>query len=346
MLILLLAAMVLWAGGFLLLPRLRPCGHERAPESIASLSIIIPARNEAHNLPALLESLAGQTVRPCEILVVDDGSSDGTAAVARDLGATVIVSEPLPEGWRGKTWACHQGARAATGELLCFVDADTWFEAGGLTRMLQGYAGGAFAVGPWHAVQKPYEELSLFFNLNMVIGTVPDGLFGQMLLVDKQSYQRAGGHAAVRGHILENLHLANRFLATGTAVRSMAGKGMVSFRMYPGGTADLVAGWTKGFASGSGQTPRGTLLLSVAWMTGLMAAPIGWLLAGAPPWWGAFYLLCAAQVAWFGHLVGAFRAYTALFYPVPLVFFLVVFARSAMRSGRQVTWKGRHINAA
>ncbi len=60
---------------------------------------------------------------------------------------------------------------------------------------------------------------------------------------------------------------------------------------------------------------------------------------------GAVYLLCAAQVAWFGRRVGAFRWYAALLYPLPLVFFFVVFARSAMRSGKKVTWKGREIDA-
>lgn len=345
MLILLVVTLVLWAGGFLLRSRLRPSGVGRSLESAPSLSVIIPARNEEHNLPVLLGSLASQSVRPGEILVVDDGSCDRTAAVARDLGARVMVSERLPEGWRGKTWACHQGAQAATGDLLCFVDADTWFETGGLARILQTYGGGAYSVGPWHAVRKPYEDLSLFFNLAMVMGTVPDGLFGQMLLVDRESYRRAGGHAAVKGRILENFRLAEQFLATGAAVRSVTGKGVLSFRMYPGGIGDLVAGWTKGFASGSGRIPRGTLLLIVAWMIGLMAAPIGLLLAGEPVWWGLIYLLCVVQVAWLGRGVGAFRWYAALLYPLPLVFFIVVFALSAMRPGRKVTWKGREIDA-
>ena len=90
--------------------------------------MIIPARNEAHNLPRLLESLASQSVQPREVIVVDDGSTDDTAEIARRHGAEVLVSKPLPEGWRGKPWACHQGAEAASGDLLCFVDADTCFE--------------------------------------------------------------------------------------------------------------------------------------------------------------------------------------------------------------------------
>ena len=59
-----------------------------------------------------------------------------TRTLARELGAPVIASQPSPEGWRGKTWACHQGSQAATGELYLFLDADTWFEPDGLRRVL------------------------------------------------------------------------------------------------------------------------------------------------------------------------------------------------------------------
>lgn len=345
MLILLFVTLGLWAAGFFLLPRLRPCAGTGTPAMTPSLSIVIPARNEEHNLPTLLGSLAKQSVRPSEILVVDDGSSDRSAEIARQLGATVLVSQALPDGWRGKTWACHQGAQATSGGLLCFVDADTCFEPGGLARILSCYQGGAFSVGPWHAVCLPYESLSLFFNLNMVVGTVPHGLFGQMLLVDRESYQRAGGHAVVRGRILENYRLAQQFLAAGVPVRSVIGKGVLAFRMYPGGLGELLEGWIKGFASGAGQTPRATLCLTVLWMTGLMTAPIGCLMGGGALAWGLVYLLCAAQVAWFGRRVGAFRWPVALLYPLPLGFFFVVFALSAMRSGKKVTWKGREIHA-
>jgi 4,4'-diaponeurosporenoate glycosyltransferase len=345
MLILLMVTLALLAAGFFLVPRLRTCGDPGVADSAPSISIVIPARNEAHNLPALLKSLAEQSLRPCEILVVDDGSTDGTAEIARALGATVLASQALPDGWRGKTWACHQGAQTASGELLCFVDADTYFEAGGMARILSGYVGGAFSVGPWHAVRHVYEDLSLFFNISMVAGTVPQGLFGQMLLVDRESYWRVGGHAAVRGRILENYRLAQQLLASGVAVRSVIGMGVFSFRMYPGGMGELVAGWVKGFASGAGQTPRGTLSLIVAWMIGLMTAPLGWVLGGEPLVWGLVYLLGVAQVAWIGRRVGGFRWFTALLYPLPLVFFFTVFGLSVMRSGKTVTWKGRQIHA-
>jgi 4,4'-diaponeurosporenoate glycosyltransferase len=284
-------------------------------------------------------------VKPQEIIVVDDGSTDHTAELARQLGATVIPSRPLPDGWRGKTWACHQGAQTARGDLLLFLDADTWFEPDGLGKTVSACGGGAFSIGPFHAVREPYEQLSLFFNLNMTVATVPHGLFGQMLLVDRESYRRTGGHETVRGRILENSWLADQFRATGIPVRSVAGRGLLSFRMYPNGLRELIEGWTKGFASGAGQTPRVTMLLIVAWITGLMLAPLGGLLTGDWLRWGAVYLLCAAQVAWFSRQVGAFRWSSALLYPLPLLFFFGVFAWSAARSGKRVTWKGREIRA-
>jgi 4,4'-diaponeurosporenoate glycosyltransferase len=345
--ILLAITLALWLAGFVVLARIQCVGRSASiqPCSAATPSIIIPARNEQENLPTLLRSIAPQPVKPREIIVVDDGSTDCTAELARQLGATVIASQPLPDGWRGKTWACHQGAEAATGDLLLFLDADTWFEPDGLARILSGYTGGAFSAGPYHAVRKPYEDLSLFFNLNMNVGTVPRGLFGQMLLVDRESYRRVGGHESVKGRILENFWLAEQFRAAGIPVCSERGRGAFSFRMYPNGLRELVEGWTRGFASGAGQTPRGTLLVVVAWMTGLMLPPILCLATSDWPRWGAVYLLCAAQVGWLGWLVGAFRWYTALLYPAPLIFFFAVFTRSAMRSGKAVTWKGREIRA-
>jgi 4,4'-diaponeurosporenoate glycosyltransferase len=345
MLMLIPLVVALWALGFLLLPRLRSCRGSGGRASAGEVSVIIPARNEEHNLPVLLASLAAQPVGPGEILVVDDGSTDRTAEIAAEAGARVLVSKPLPDGWRGKTWACHQGAEAATGGLLCFLDADTAFEPGGLARMLACYEGGAFSVGPWHAIRKPYENLSLFFNLNMVAGTAPDGLFGQMLLVERQNYQRVGGHEAVHGKILENFGLAAHFRDAGIPVRSVAGRGALSFRMYPDGLGGLIEGWTKGFASGAGRTPRGVLWIIILWMIGLMITPISLVASGMGPWWLAVYLACAAQVACFSRMVGGFHWHAALFYPVPLVFFFALFTRSAMRSGKNVTWKGREIRA-
>jgi 4,4'-diaponeurosporenoate glycosyltransferase len=341
--IILSVASLLWFAGFLILSRIRtylPSAHFFHPS--LSLSVIIPARNEEHNLPRLLHSINAQSVRPLEVIVVDDASTDRTAEVAEKLGATVIASQPLPEEWRGKTWACQQGANFANGDILLFIDADTWFETGGLERILAAYDTGALSVGPYHTPQRPYEQLSAFFNLIMAAGTVPHGLFGQMLMVDRASYRRIDGHETVKGRILENFFLAERFCEFGIPLHGQTGKGLLGFRMYPNGLSDLIEGWTKGFASGAGQTAKPTLLLIVAWLIGMML-PVGWL--PFSEWATLLYLLFAAQLAFMFRQVGAFRWYTALFYPVPLVFFFALFAWSLLRSDKQVTWKGRRIHA-
>jgi 4,4'-diaponeurosporenoate glycosyltransferase len=348
-LIFLIAAVALLSvTGLLIAARLRATGHavgEPCDVSKASVSLIIPARNEEHNLPKLLASLGNQRTRLHELIVIDDGSTDRTAEIAKSHGARVITSEPLPEAWRGKTWACHQGALAATGELLIFMDADTWFEVGGLDQALARYRGGAFSIGPYHAVEKNHEDYSLFFNLAMSIGTLPRGLFGQFLMIGREAYERIGGHAFVRGKVLENFRLATACRKNGIAVQSMNGRGMIAFRMYADGMSSLIEGWTKGFASGANHTPRNSLLLVVAWMSALMIPPLAGCLSGEWRLWGPVCALAALQVIWIGRMLGSFRLTSLALYPLPLAFFFALFTRSTMMSGKKVRWKGRDIHA-
>lgn len=343
-LILLPVGSALWLASFGLLRRLGapPAAANGGDPAAGSVSLIIPARNEAHNLPRLLDSIRAQSAQPLEVIVVDDASTDATAAVAAARGATVVSSLALPDGWRGKPWACHQGARAAKGSLLLFLDADCWFEPGGLDAILRQFQGGAFSVCPHHRTEKPYEELSACFNLIMVASTAGHGLFGPMLLIDRASYDRTGGHGEVKGRVLENLRLASIYRAAGIPVSSMTGRGMLSFRMYPEGLASLVEGWTKGFASGAAETPRAAVILVALWISGLMISLI------ALPfslWSALLYLAFALQFGILLRRVGSFCWLTALLYPVPLLFYLAVFVRSLRRSGKAVTWKGREIRA-
>jgi 4,4'-diaponeurosporenoate glycosyltransferase len=359
--ILILLALGLWLAGWLVLGRIKPCGvNPFTPLADRKLSIIIPARNEAHNLPNLLRSLASQSVTADEIIVVDDASTDGTGEIARQIGVRVIQSLPLPDGWRGKTWACHQGAQAASGDWLLFLDADTWFEPDGLRRVLlefQGAGGGALSVAPYHQVPRVHEQFSAFFNLVMLAGTgafslagdhlQPRGLLGQFLLIERAAYEKVGGHEAVKGRILENFWLAEKLRALGVSLRCRSGDGVFAFRMYPHGWREMIEGWTKGFASGAGQTPLPILLLVILWMIGLMLPLVGLAFTSEPLQWLAVYLLGVMQVGWMLGRVGSFSWLTALFYPAPLIFYFVVFTRSLRRArGKQaVTWKGREIRA-
>ena len=96
------------------------------------VSILIPARNEALNIGPCVRSLLAQDYPNCELCVLDDHSDDGTGEIVRGLGLSangerqrVLTGAPLPPGWTGKGWACHQLAAQARGEFLFFTDADT-----------------------------------------------------------------------------------------------------------------------------------------------------------------------------------------------------------------------------
>src|SRR4051794_19181611 len=87
----------------------------------ASVSVLVPARDEAARIGPCLEGLR----EVAEVIVIDDGSSDATAAVARAAGARVLTAPPKPDGWVGKSWALQQGLEAATGDVVVCLDADT-----------------------------------------------------------------------------------------------------------------------------------------------------------------------------------------------------------------------------
>lgn len=356
-----LAAMVGWLAGLAVMGRcLLPnrggaaSDPSAAGSATADLTIIIPARNEAATIGRLLDSIGQQDCRPAQVVVVNDHSSDNTAALARAAGATVLDAPPLPAGWLGKPWACQQGAEAANASLLLFLDADTWLQPGGLRQLLQLHRrrGAVVSVLPFHVAPTNVEQQSAFFNLIMAAGIgaftawprETDGLFGQMLLIDRPTYHSVGGHAAVRGHVLENLHLARHLRRLGVTLHCALGKGVLCMRMYPGGWSDLVRGWSKGFASGAGRTHPAIMLLIILWLSGAMMAG-GDLVQHHNTPAVAVYVLFVVQLRWMLRQIGSFGWAAALLYPLPLLLFFGLFARSALQAGRSVQWKGRAVRA-
>lgn len=319
---------------------------------------MIPARDEARNLPRLLRSIAAQNSPDTQVIVVDDNSTDGTAELARREGACVVSAPARPSGWRGKPWACTQGARAATGRVLLFLDADTWLQPGGLGRLWAAWQNGqegALSLAPWHLTARPYEDLSAFFQIMMVAGSgaftwrgdrrAPDGLFGPCLLVAREAYERVGGHEIVRDKILEHFHLAEYLEREGAKCRCLGGRGVLNVRMYPDGPGSLASGWAKAFASGAARVAPWILILTVLWVAGAILAA-GWVAAaawtGAGAWLAAglaLYAMYALRTASMLRPLGTFRPVTATLYPVALLFYLAVFARSAL--GPEIAWKGR-----
>jgi 4,4'-diaponeurosporenoate glycosyltransferase len=355
-----------WLLGFVFLWRIPNPRKSGNPSSASSeVSIIIPARNEEQNLAILIHSLKRQTLKPLEIIVVDDHSEDGTAAIAGGEDCVVLRSENLPEGWAGKPWACWQGANKAGGNLLAFLDADTFLEPDGLSGILHEYREkkGLLSVQPFHQMKKTYEKLSAFFNLVAMGGMRaftlfgeklrPLGAFGPCMVCSREDYFAVGGHSQekVRGEILESLALGKEFLRAKRSVRCYGGKGAISFRMYPGGLASLIEGFSKGFGTGANAMSLGSLLMMVCWIFGCCSVTrhlIQALVLGDMPelYWSALLDgLYVVQIYWMLLRIGNFGFLPALLFQVPLVFFVFVFGLSLFRIFfmRKVPWKGRTV---
>jgi len=299
-----------------------------------------------------------------EIIVVNDHSEDRTKEIAEKSGVEVLESLPIPEGWLGKTWACYQGARIASGEILIFLDADTVLEKNGLKKIIETYVekDGVLSIQPYHKMRKLYEQLSAFFNIIMMAGSgaftvlgrriKPIGLFGQVVVMRRQYYLDSGGHDKVKGEILEDLAFGSELQKKGVEIHCLGGKSTVSFRMYPNGIRELINGWSKGFAMGAAKTSIPLLILIVAWISGSIGTTrslIEIIIATNNvqiALYGSLYILYSVQIYWMLIRIGNFKFYTALFYPIPMSFFVVVFTYSFVRIFlvRSVKWKGREID--
>ena len=332
-----------------------PAGRPDAP----SVGVVVPARDEELSLPALLASVRPLASGVGTTVVVDDASRDATADAARAGGAVVIpAGEPL-EGWTGKAWACHVGAAAAGGDLLLFLDADTVLAPDALDRLLCVHDGhpGLVSVQPFHAVERADEQLSAYFNAVAVLASGafrrrPTGrplAFGPCLLTTRADYERVGGHAAVRDAVLDDAGLAAAYDRAGLPVRCLLGGEAVRMRSYPGGLRAWAAGWTKNIASGASAAAPLPTLGAVLWLCAHHAVAVGTVLAvlrGEPSWWWALgWLAAAGQLWWVLRHVGSFRWWTSALFPVPLLAFDVLFARSVVHTvvRRSVRWRGREV---
>ncbi|HWQ98122.1 MAG TPA: glycosyltransferase family 2 protein [Clostridia bacterium] len=336
------------------IPRL-PC--TKADPSIR-VSVVIPARNEANTLPLLLADLSAQTRTPYEIIVVNDNSEDETEQIALAYGVKVISLTDKPVDWVGKCWACQQGAEAATGDSLLFLDADVRLAPGAFSRILAAHETfGTISVQPYHEPKRAVEDLALFFNLAQICANgsalprpINLGLFGPLIAISRQDYFAFHGHEPVKSVVLEDMALADCLRSKQISFRLFVGDEDVRFRMYSEGFPALWHGFTKNFATAAAKLPAWLMILMILFIASLASVPLHLALslaAASPLSWlyGSCYAIWLISLFLISRRVGKFRPLTVLLYPVPLLVFLVVFLNSCwirLIHGN-VKWKGRAI---
>lgn len=320
------------------------------------VSLLVPVRDEVGRLADTLGTLAAQPVD--ELVVLDDCSTDATAALARTLladvpHARVVSGAPPPPGWVGKTWACHQLAQHAGGQVLVFADCDVAVAPGGLAAALaemdrQGAP--VFSVFPRQVTETWGERLTTPVVDDVLLGFLPFALLGadvpaaatangSLLAVTRTAHDELGGFAAVRGEVVEDVALARLTRRRGLRLGLALGGDVVATRMYPGYAA-AVAGLGRGLLPVTGGS-RLRLAAATAWLLTVHTGPL--LLAARDRRWLAPLLLTVGQRFLVErktrHGSGA-QALLAPFWPVAA---LPVLA-TALR--REQTWRGRSTASA
>lgn len=229
---------------------LAPAAPDR--RSDVRVSVLIPARDEEANIGRLLDSLDAQDHENIEVIVVDDHSSDRTAEIAAQHRCRVISGAPLPDGWMGKVWALEQAQAAATGDILLFVDADTWHHPAAVrtVAVTMNATGAAECDALVVLGNQRIESLAervvppLFWSLVLSLldperhadPSLPDDALGngQFAAYRANVYRDAGGHAAVRDRIVEDVALARLLKHAGARSRIFLGSTLTATRMYEG----------------------------------------------------------------------------------------------------------------
>lgn len=172
-------------------------------------------------------------------------------------------------------------------------------------------------------------------------------LFGQSLLISKDAYFGAKGHAAVRGVVLENLRWASTLRGCGANILCLGGRGSLHMRMFPEGFRQMSDSWAKALIQGAADSGGMVLVLAIVWISALWSTTLLLIFpcdsARTGP--GAVYFLFCLQIAWLARQLGNYRVLTSVLFPLPLAYYCAVFGRAAARRalGRKAVWKGREV---
>ncbi|WBB91892.1 glycosyltransferase family A protein [Verrucosispora sp. WMMC514] len=344
---------------------------DRPVQVTEPVAVLLPLRDEADRVtPCLRALLAQRGVPGLRVVVLDDGSGDGTAEVVRavvadDPRVTLLTGVDPPPGWLGKPHACWQLATRVEepATALVFVDADVVLEpyavAAAVTELR---AAGATLLSPYprivvrtvadRLVQPLLQWLWLTFLPLRAMERSPRPSLaaagGQFLVVDRAGYLRAGGHAAVADRVLEDIELARAVKRAGGRIALADGSRLASCRMYED-WPQLRDGYTKSLWASFGHPGAAAVVLTV--LLALYTAPPlvagAALLAGAPTVAGIAVGAYLAGVA--GRVVSARatggRAWPdALGHPVSVAVLGWLTLRSYhLRKRRRLSWRGRPV---
>jgi len=334
------------------------------------MSVLVPARNEEGSIERSLRSILSSEQVDLEVVVLDDGSTDGTAAVvaraaAADPRLRLIQGRPLPAGWCGKQHACWQLAAAASRETLAFVDADVALEPAALARaaaFLDASGAGLVSGFPRQETSTLIDWLLLPLIHFVLLGFLPLGRSrrslspslaagcGQWFVTTREAYGRAGGHAAIRQSLHDGLKLPRAYRTAGLGTDIFDASSLAACRMYSRGV-DVLRGLAKNATEGLA-APRIVVPASILLVLGQVAPPVLVTLGWCSGWngysgVGVAAIVTAALACYLARLVLTLRfrgsLISAALHPLAVALFLGIQWYGVARQwlGLKTSWKGR-----
>jgi hypothetical protein len=330
------------------------------------ISVLIPARNEEGNIGAALQAILASRYFDFQVIVGDDNSDDRTAEIVRrfsrrDPRVRLLPVAPLVKGWSGKQHACHCLASAATGSLLCFVDADVRLAPdalGKISECMRASNAALISGVPRQQTGSWLERLLLPLIHFVLLGYLPLDRMrantnpayaagcGQLMIARQDAYRRVGGHAAIRASLHDGIKLPAAFRRAGCMTDLFDATPLASVRMYRNAREvwdGLGKNATEGMASPT-RLPVFTLLLLGGQV--LPALVMGMALS-RHELWSALLAAIAMLLSYLPRVMSLRRfqqpVVSAIVHPVGILVLLIIqwAALGKLVLGRSATWKGR-----
>ncbi|MBN1873436.1 MAG: glycosyltransferase [Anaerolineae bacterium] len=339
-------------------------------DTTPSVSILVPARNEEHNIGPCVTSLLVQDYPAFEVRVLDDESTDRTGEILTELAMThpsrlkILHGTPLPAGWLGKHWACHQLAQTATGRLLLFTDADTRHHPHALrdaVNTMTATRADLLSVFPYEEAVTWSEKIFIPLLPWTIFAFLPLGLthrmlknpafsatIGQYMLFRREAYDAIGGYEAVRQNAVDDMALGRRIKAHHLQLWLADGGERVRCRMYHS-FHEVYNGFSKNLFAAFGYNAPLFLLVWI-WLSIVFLLP--WLvvcsaisghpLSGFSTGWAVVAITLSMLLWGASNRKFHFPLVLTWTYPFTIIFADLIAIRSLLLTTRgKTTWKGR-----
>jgi chlorobactene glucosyltransferase len=338
--------------------------HIKSSANLPRVCVLIPARNEEENIGRCLDSLLDQDYPNYNITVLDDDSSDATFDIVNDYSKryetiSYLKGKPLPENWLGKNWACWQLSQQASGEILLFIDADTWHNERAITATvfwMDKFKLNMLSAFPQQITDNLIEKIIVPI-IDIILYTLLPLWFtyiskspqmsaanGQWLAIRTKNYQEIGGHRRLKTRVVEDVEMARLCKRSGLRIMTLSGSKMVFCRMYQ----DFIGIWTGLSKNFFGLTGNNIIILLVMMAIMSLAFILPYIAViffkSSLIMWtalGFIILLRLILALAFGHHI----LISLIFFPLTILIGMIIAVNSFYQSKfGSVSWKGRKVS--